>query len=162
MSWAATLRAALAAALIGLSPLLVLSNTQPAQAYEPDEVLGDRALEMRARALSAELRCLVCQNQSIDDSNAPLARDLRVLIRERLTKGDTDAQVIDFLVAKYGEFVLLNPRFAPHTWVLWLTPLAVLLLGAAGVVIYQRRRGQTPRPAPLTRAERARLKKLLD
>ena len=102
------------------------------EAVQPDEILADAALEGRARALSKELRCMVCQNQSIDDSDAPLARDLRVLVRERLQAGDSDRQVIDFLVARYGEFVLLKPRFSLHTALLWLGPLAVLLIGAFG------------------------------
>src|SRR5215204_1461983 len=89
--------------------------TGPARAVQPDEVLPDSALEARARAVSRELRCMVCQNQSIDDSDAPLARDLRLLVRERIGSGDSDSQVIDFLVARYGEFVLLKPRFTPHT-----------------------------------------------
>src|SRR5438309_148051 len=101
-----------------------------ALAVQPDEVLSDAGLETRARALSRELRCMVCQNQSIDDSDAPLARDLRVLVRERLQAGDTDQQVIDFLTARYGEFVLLRPRFSWHTAVLWLGPAAMLLVGA--------------------------------
>ena len=101
-----------------------------AWAVQPDEVLSDPALEVRARALSKELRCLVCQNQSIDDSAAPLARDLRVLVRERLTEGDSDQQVVDFVVDRYGEFVLLRPRFNWHTALLWLTPPGALIGGA--------------------------------
>src|ERR1041384_1887939 len=96
----------------------------PALAVQPDEILKDAALEPRARTLSQELRCMVCQNQSIDDSDAPLAKDLRVLVRERLTAGDSDRQVIDFLVTRYGEFVLLKPRFSMHTLLLWLAPFA--------------------------------------
>ncbi|QPC41971.1 cytochrome c-type biogenesis protein CcmH [Kaustia mangrovi] len=146
--------------LVVLALLAGLSG--PATAYQPDEVLDDPALEARARELSTELRCLVCQNQSIDDSDAPLARDLRVLIRERLQEGDTDGEVIDFVVARYGEFVLLRPRFAPHTWLLWLTPFAVLAIG--GIVILRRRgaRNGANRPdAPLAPAEEARLKDLI-
>src|SRR6266404_528269 len=115
----------LTAVLIGLSALSV-----PAFAVQPDEILADPVLETRARSLSKELRCMVCQNQSIDDSDAPLARDLRILVRERLTAGDSDRQVLDFLTARYGEFVLLKPLLAWHTAVLWLAPPAVLLLGA--------------------------------
>ena len=100
-------------------------------AVQPDEILADQALEARARALSKELRCMVCQNQSIDDSDAPLARDLRVLVRERLQAGDSDRQVIDFLVARYGEFVLLKPRFTGHTLLLWAAPGAVVVIGIA-------------------------------
>src|SRR3954470_16615115 len=102
----------------------------PAFAVHPDEILKDPVLEARARTLSQELRCMVCQNQSIDDSDAPLARDLRVLVRERLTAGDSDGQVIDFLVARYGEFVLLKPRVSAHTLLLWLAPFAVLVIAA--------------------------------
>src|SRR5229473_4368713 len=101
-----------------------------ALAVQPDEILPDPKLEGRARALSHELRCMVCQNQSIDDSDAPLARDLRILVRERLKAGDTDQQVIDFLVARYGDFVLLKPRFTSHTALLWLMPAAVFVIGA--------------------------------
>src|SRR5436309_16106384 len=111
----------LTAVLIGLSVL-----SAPAFAVQPDEILADPVLETRARSLSKELRCMVCQNQSIDDSDAPLARDLRVLVRERLQAGDTEQQVIDFLTARYGEFVLLRPRFSAYTALLWLTPLGVL------------------------------------
>ena len=94
----------------------------PAAAVQPDEILSDSQLEARARTLTKELRCMVCQNQSIDDSDAPLARDLRLLVRERLQAGDSNREVIDFLVARYGEFVLLRPRFSAHTAILWLTP----------------------------------------
>src|ERR1700720_1558205 len=105
---------------------LTLSLAAPrALAVQPDEILSDSTLEMRARALSKELRCMVCQNQSIDDSDAPLARDLRVLVRERLQTGDTDQQVLDFLTARYGEFVLLKPRLTWHTALLWLMPALV-------------------------------------
>src|ERR671935_518506 len=109
--------------------VLTLATPVRALAVQPDEVLSDQALEARARALSKELRCMVCQNQSIDDSDAPLARDLRILVRERLQAGDSDREVTDFLVARYGEFVLLNPRFSWHTAVLWLGPAAMLLVG---------------------------------
>jgi cytochrome c-type biogenesis protein CcmH len=111
----------------------------PAFAVEPDEMLSDPALEVRARALSKELRCMVCQNQSIDDSEAPLARDLRILVRERLQAGDSDRQVIDFLTARYGEFVLLRPRFSLHTALLWLAPAAALLVGACALLVLARR-----------------------
>jgi cytochrome c-type biogenesis protein CcmH len=111
----------------------------PAIALGPDEVLSDAALEARARSLSKELRCMVCQNQSIDDSDAPLARDLRILVRERLQAGESDQQVINFLVARYGEFVLLRPRFSWHTVLLWLAPAVVLLIGACGVLVLARR-----------------------
>lgn len=127
----------------------------PALALEPDEILPDRQLEQRARALSAELRCLVCQNQSIDDSNAPLARDLRILVRERLKSGDSDSEVMDFVVARYGEFVLLRPRWSWSTALLWGTPLLVLLAGILGWLAVMRRAGAAT--MPLTDAEQARL-----
>ncbi len=109
---------------------------------QPDEVLKDPALEKRAREISAGLRCLVCQNQSIDDSDAHLAKDLRLLVRERLMAGDTDDQVHDFLVQRYGEFVLLKPAFGTHTLLLWLTPALVLILGGIGAYVALRRRPQ--------------------
>jgi cytochrome c-type biogenesis protein CcmH len=136
----------------------------PALAVQPDEILADPALESRARELSRELRCMVCQNQSIDDSDAPLARDLRLLVRERLTAGDSDRQVLDFLTARYGQFVLLKPRFGWDTALLWLAPAAVLLLGGAALVslLRRRRRAQAvPDERPLTEAERRRLTELL-
>jgi cytochrome c-type biogenesis protein CcmH len=141
----------------------ILAAAHPALAVQPDEVLSDASLETRARALSRELRCMVCQNQSIDDSDAPLARDLRVLVRERLTKGDSDDQVIDFLVSRYGEFVLLKPTFEWHTAILWLTPLIVLLVGAIALVAaVRRRRIATPLPLPLDADEERQLREVLD
>jgi cytochrome c-type biogenesis protein CcmH len=147
---------------------LALTASLPALAVQPDEVLSDPALEARARVLSKELRCMVCQNQSIDDSDAPLARDLRILVRERLQAGDSDFQVIDFLVARYGEFVLLKPRLSWHTALLWLGPAAVLLIGAFGLLLMARRyRGRggtgtiTPADSTLTPAEEARLAEIL-
>lgn len=125
--------------LVALSVLFGLVAT-PGIAVTPDEVLKDPALEERARALSAELRCMVCQNQSIDDSDAPLAKDLRVLVRERLVAGDSDAQVIDYLVDRYGEFVLLKPRLAWHTLLLWAAGPAALIAGLIAVVVALRRR----------------------
>jgi cytochrome c-type biogenesis protein CcmH len=125
-------RAVLIAVLLGFAPA--------AMAVQPDEILKDVAMEARARELSRELRCMVCQNQSIDDSDAPLARDLRLLVRERLQAGDSNNQVIDFLVARYGEFVLLKPRFSAHTALLWLLPPALLAIGIVVVVIGARRR----------------------
>src|SRR6266571_430198 len=118
----------------------LLTTPRAALAVQPDEILTDPALEGRARVLSKELRCMVCQNQSIDDSDAPLARDLRLLVRERLQSGDSDQQVIDFLVARYGQFVLLNPRFNWFTWALWLGPPGVLIGGAIALVLLARRR----------------------
>lgn len=117
-----------------------------ARAVTPDEILADPTLEQRARGISSGLRCLVCQNQSIDDSDADLARDLRVLVRERLEKGDTDEQVIDFVVSRYGEFVLLKPRLNAQTLLLWIAPFALLVAGGAFVLLASRRR----RPAEVT------------
>jgi cytochrome c-type biogenesis protein CcmH len=133
-----------------------------AMAVQPDEVLDDPALEARARDLSAGLRCLVCQNQSIDDSDAPLAKDLRVLVRERLKAGDSDKEIIEFVVARYGEFVLLKPRFTPHTWLLWLaTPLVLLAALAAIVLAYRRRKAAAEGPKPLSANEKRRLERLV-
>src|SRR6266404_920800 len=122
-----------------VAAVLSLAILSPAIALGPDEVLSDPALEARARSLSKELRCMVCQNQSIDDSDAPLARDLRILVRERLQAGDSDQRVIDFLVARYGEFVLLKPRFSAHTALLWLGPATILLIGTIGLLMVARR-----------------------
>jgi cytochrome c-type biogenesis protein CcmH len=149
--------------------LIVLALLSPAAAWavQPDEVLADPGLETRARALSKELRCLVCQNQSIDDSAAPLARDLRVLVRERLTGGDSDQQVLEFLVARYGEFVLLKPRFAWHNALLWFGPAGILIGGALVLLVTARRRNRPgiapagPEAKPLTAAEEARLAALM-
>ena len=118
----------------------------PARAVQPDEVLPDPVLEGRARALSRDLRCMVCQNQSIDESDAPLARDLRLIVRERLRTGESDGQVLDFLTARYGEFVLLKPRWAWHTAVLWLAPLLALAAGAAAILFGMRQRPKTEAP----------------
>jgi cytochrome c-type biogenesis protein CcmH len=140
-----------------------LAAVHPALSVQPDEILSDANLEARARVLSRELRCMVCQNQSIDDSDAPLARDLRVLVRERLTKGDSDDQVIDFLVSRYGEFVLLRPPFEWHTAILWLTPLFAVLAGAIAVLAaIRRRRVGTTTPLPLDPDEERRLREVLD
>ena len=140
---------------------LMMAVSTPAAAVQPDEVLADPALEARARALSQELRCLVCQNQSIDDSDASLARDLRVLVRERLKNGDSDQKVLDFLVARYGEFVLLRPPLGWHTLLLWLT-LGVLLLTGASVLFAAIRRRSRPNLAEpgLSAQEKARLQSL--
>lgn len=140
---------------------LVLTLASPAVAVQPDEILADPKLEQRARDLSLGLRCLVCQNQSIDDSDAPLARDLRVLVRERLKAGDSDAEVIDFVVARYGEFVLLKPRFGTHTLLLWLAPILALLIAGA-IVLRGTRRTRATAPAALSAEEQRKLKALLD
>lgn len=133
----------------------------PAFAVQPDEILQDPVLEARARALSGNLRCLVCQNQSIDDSDAPLAKDLRILIREHLVKGETDGEIIDYVVARYGDFVLLKPRFNPSTWALWATPFVVLSIGI--VALWRRRRTIEPATEqPLSMAEQAEVKKALE
>ena len=136
-----------------------------ARAVQPDEIMADPAKELRARDLSRELRCMVCQNQSIDDSEAPLARDLRLLVRERIAAGDSDTQVIDFLVARYGEFVLLKPRLNSHTWLLWLLPPLALAGGGIALWIFGRRRSRPGAPDDpllrLTAEEEARLERLI-
>jgi cytochrome c-type biogenesis protein CcmH len=149
-------------------PIVPFLAPPHAFAVQPDEILADPALEVRARVLSKELRCMVCQNQSIDDSDAPLARDLRVLVRERLQAGDSDRQVIDFLVARYGEFVLLKPRFSSHTALLWLGPAGILLIGAFGLFVVARRyhlrtssSAVTSERPELTPGEAARLAEIL-
>ena len=151
-----------------LTALTLLTAPQHALAVQPDEILPDPALEGRARSLSKELRCMVCQNQSIDDSDAPLARDLRLIVRERIKDGDSDRQVIDFLVARYGEFVLLKPRLALHTALLWFGPPAMLCGGALTLLLIARRRTRRgpvdqvkPEGGDLTPAEQARLAQLL-
>jgi len=145
-----------------LLSVLISLATSPVKAVEPDEVLQDPVLEARARHISEGLRCLVCQNQSSDDSAAPLAKDLRVLVRERLKAGDTDQQIEDFVVARYGEFVLLNPRFEPQTFLLWFATPAVLIIALLIVVFAYRRRSAAAAPAELSDAEERRLKHLLE
>jgi len=142
--------------------LAILLMATPAFAVQPDEVLPDRTLEARARAISAELRCMVCQNQSIDDSDAPLARDLRVLVRQRLVAGDTDQGVQDYLVSRYGQFVLLRPRFEWQTVALWGTPVALLLFGAVLTWIARRGGGPAAQTRPLDANEEAALRRLLE
>ena len=135
----------------------------PSQAVQPDEILKDPVLEGRARNLSRELRCMVCQNQSIDDSDAPLARDLRLLVRERLTQGDTDQQVLDFLVSRYGNFVLLRPPLEWHTILLWGLPPAALIAGLVGLMIKVRRQRPTASGTEgLSQDEERRLSTLVD
>ncbi len=144
-----------------LALVLAIASAMPALAVNPDEILDDPALEQRARDLSAGLRCMVCQNQSIDDSDAPLARDLRLLVRERLKAGDTDEQVLGYIVSRYGEFVLLRPYFGLHTAVLWAMPVVVLAIGAILAWVMMRRRAAAA-PAALTPEEEARITKILD
>jgi cytochrome c-type biogenesis protein CcmH len=145
--------------LASLALLLALFFAGTAQAVKPDEVLQDPALEARARALSEGLRCMVCQNQSIDESDADLARDLRVLVRQRLVAGDSDQQVMDYIVSRYGEFVLLKPRFSLRNALLWGTP--VLLLLAGGLFIVRSSRSRRPAPTTLSADEQAALDKML-
>jgi cytochrome c-type biogenesis protein CcmH len=139
---------------------MLVAGLSPAHAVRPDEMLGDPALEARARDISRDLRCLVCRNQSIDDSDADLAHDLRVLVRERVTAGDGNEQVIAFVRARYGDFVLLRPPFAIGTALLWGGPLLVLLLGGLAVTRFYRRRDEAG-PPPLSPEERERLSALL-
>ena len=133
----------------------------PAFAVTPDEMLKDPQLEGRARALSAGFRCMVCQNQSIDDSDAPLAHDIRVLLRERIVAGDSDKAVTDFLVSRYGEFILLQPRFSVRTAILWGAPIGVLVIGAGVILVVLRRRHHIGVTEPLSEDERARLKSIV-
>lgn len=137
---------------------LLLATQALTWAVQPNEILPDPALEARARALSAELRCLVCQNESIDESHADLARDLRLLIRERIVQGQSNAEIRDFLVSRYGDFILLNPPFKPTTWLLWLSPVMILLLGGWAIVQATGRRPLPP--APLTADEERQLEAL--
>jgi len=147
---------------LGAAVLLVALSLSAAHAVQPDEVMADPAKETRARDLSRELRCMVCQNQSIDDSEAPLARDLRLLVRERIAAGDSDSQVIDFLVARYGEFVLLKPRVERQTLLLWAVPPLVLIAGAIALWMQARRRATQAGAQPaLTPDEEKRLSKLM-
>jgi cytochrome c-type biogenesis protein CcmH len=146
--------------------LAVMAGSPAAYAVQPDEIMSDPAKESRARDLSRELRCMVCQNQSIDDSDAPLARDLRLLVRERIAAGDSDAQVLDFLVARYGEFVLLKPRLEPHTYLLWLLPPLALAGGGFALWMHNRRRTRSATAEDqslrqLTAEEEARLEQLI-
>ena len=142
---------------------MIALGAAPAFAIGAGEALEDAVLEARARAIGKELRCLVCQNQSIDDSDADLARDLRRLVRERLAAGESDTAIKAYLVSRYGDFILLRPPFKAETYVLWLGPGVILLLAACGVVLFIRRHGRRPEPAPpLSDAERRRLDALLD
>jgi cytochrome c-type biogenesis protein CcmH len=152
--------------LAGLFAIAVIVGSPAAHAVQPDEIMSDPVKESRARDLSRELRCMVCQNQSIDDSEAPLARDLRLLVRERIAAGDSDAQVVDFLVARYGEFVLLRPRLEPHTLLLWLLPPLALAGGGFALWMHSRRRAKSAAAEDqslfkLTAEEEARLERLI-
>lgn len=140
-----------------LFALLLVAS--PALAVQPDEILADPALEARAREISRDLRCPVCQGEAIDDSNAPISRDLRLLVRERLMEGDSDAEVIEHIVARYGEFVLFNPRATGSGLILWLAGPAMLLIGGALAFAMTRRR--RPGPSDLTEDEKARLAELM-
>ena len=148
---------------VRIALLLALLMAGPAFAVQPDEILDDPVLEERARELSKGLRCLVCRNESIDESNADLARDLRILVRERLVEGDTDDEVIDFIVDRYGEYVLLKPRFDGSTWILWAAgPIMLLMAGAIGVIYLRGRQTAPPvQEADLTDEEKERLDKIL-
>ncbi|MBB3446621.1 cytochrome c-type biogenesis protein [Rhizobium sp. BK379] len=142
--------------------LTLILAAAPAFAVNPDEMLSDPALEARARTLSAELRCMVCQNQSIDDSNADLAKDLRLLVRERITDGDSDEQVLNYIVSRYGEFVLLKPRFSLRTLLLWGAPVLLILAGGISLIVFARKRAGKPTGSKLTAEEQARLAELLE
>jgi cytochrome c-type biogenesis protein CcmH len=143
--------------------LMALLSATPAWAVQPDEVLSDPALEARARTISTGLRCLVCRNETIDDSDASLARDLRLLLRERLTAGDTDAEAVAFIVDRYGEYVLLNPTTNGINLILWLAGPAMLITGAGMATLYLRRRRQSAAPdAPLSESETKRLAEILN
>ena len=145
--------------------VLALLGATPLQAVQVDEILPDARLEARARAISQDLRCMVCQNQSIDDSEAPLARDLRLLVRERLKAGDSDTQVVDFMVARYGEFVLLRPRMSWHTAILWGAPLTILVIGFFAIsfsVLRRSARTPTPEAGKLSEAEQMSLRAIQD
>ena len=144
-----------------LAILALWAALSPALALSPEEQLSDAALEHRARDISSQLRCLVCQNQSIDDSDAPLAKDLRTLVREQLLSGKTDAEVMDFIVARYGDYVLLKPRLNSETVLLWGTPFAVLLIAGAALIL-RRRRSEPAPEAPLSEAERETLRKAME
>ncbi len=143
--------------------MLAFAPVTTAFAVEPDEMLSDPVLEARARDVSRQLRCVVCQNQDIDSSNAGIARDMRLLVRERIVEGDTNAEVLDFMVARYGNFVLLRPPFNPQTYVLWFAPLALALVaGGFGIAVMVRVRRQSAHPDDLSEAEDAAFQALSD
>ena len=149
--------------LLTLTAAAFLAGAAPAFAIEPEEQLRDPAQEARARSIERELRCVVCQSETIDDSSAPVAKALRTLVRERIVAGDGDKAVMSAVTARYGDFVLLKPRFSPQNLVLWLGPFAVLLIGAAGAVLFMRRHAAEAAapPAPLTAAEERELQAVL-
>ncbi len=146
---------------LAASLLLALTLFGSAAAVEPNERLADPKLEARARAISGELRCLVCQNESIDESAADLAHDIRVLLRQRLAAGDTDAQAMQYIVDRYGDFVLLKPPVEPATWLLWFGPVALLVVAGAGTAVALRRRYATAEPPPLDDAEKEQFERLM-
>lgn len=145
-----------------LAVFLFVMTPFGAGAVEPNELLSDPVLEARARVLSKNIRCLVCQNQSIDDSNASLARDLRIIVRERLVAGDSDNEIYAYLVARYGDYVLLKPPIKPSTYILWYGPIVIFGLGSLGAVAFLARRRRAARPEPLNAEETARFAKLMD
>jgi cytochrome c-type biogenesis protein CcmH len=145
---------------IALGILLAIAVTTSALAIGPDEMLNDPAQEARARHVGQSLRCLVCQNQSIDDSDASLARDLRIIVRERIQAGDSDQAVIDYVVSRYGEFVLLRPPIRPQTWLLWFGP-ALLIIGAGAAIVWRARRKRSIAEAPLSPDEEAAVARLV-
>ena len=153
-------------AFLAILMLALLTSAAPSLAVKPDEVLADPVLESRARGISTELRCVVCQNQSIDDSDADIARDMRLLVRERLVAGDDNAEVVNYLVARYGDFVLLRPPFQPNTLALWLAPpLMAVIIAILAVLFYQtyqQRRLAGTGPNPLSPSDRAELDKLVE
>jgi len=144
--------------------LLLLAAASPAAAVDPGEMLADPTLEARARDISKDLRCVVCQNQSIDDSDAQLARDLRILVRERLAAGGTDDEVVDYVVSRYGDFVLLKPPFKLSTYALWIGPAVIFVAGVLALIVFYRRRAGVVEaaPPPLSAEESRRLERLLD
>ena len=148
--------------LTGFMALIFLTLSVPAFAVNPDEILEDAELEARARVISADLRCLVCQNQSIDDSDADLARDLRVLVRNRLVEGDTNKEVIDYVVSRYGDFVLLKPSFSAKNLFLWIAPALFLLIGGLLAFVKLRNPDHEKVSAPLSSDEKDKLKQILD
>ncbi len=147
--------------IVVLTVLILIALPLASHAVEPDEMLADPVLEARAREISKDLRCVVCQNQDIDSSNAGVARDLRLLVRERLVAGDTDQQVLDYIQARYGDFVLLKPPFKPETYTLWLTPFVLVLVGAGGVIAVLARSRRNKATAGLSDEEERRVSELL-